>query len=200
MKLGIFGPQGSGKSFFAMVLARNLAAMDKNLMIYTNMNVTGENIVVLDDLGDLPLDDHKNKILIVDEAYFSLDSRNSNSKQNSVWTKCFALFRKGDVVLPIFITHRPRMLDVNIREQLDLILMCRKNSTHFDYLLMDTLTEITKSIVIPKTQEMFDFANFDTKDFPFPISVDSLVDSPLFKITTAKEYKQKQKEKLFQKS
>lgn len=195
MKLGIFGPQGSGKSFFAMVLARNLAQMDKDLMIYTNMNVTGHNLVVIDDLGELPLDDGVNKILIVDEAYFSLDSRNANSKQNSVWTKSFALFRKADVVLTVFITHRPRMLDVIIREQLDLILMCRKNPTHFDYLLMDTITEQLKPIQLPKSKELFDYANYNTKDFPFPISVDSLVDHPLFKITTAKDYNKKKKEK-----
>jgi ABC-type dipeptide/oligopeptide/nickel transport system ATPase component len=193
LKLGIFGPQGSGKSYFAMVLARLLASMDSNVMIYTNMNVEGHNIVVIDDLGMVPLDDHVNKILIVDEAYYSLDSRNSNSKQNSIWTKCFALFRKGDVVLSIFITHRPRMLDVNIREQLDMILMCRKNKIHFDYLLMDMITEQLKSIHLPKTKQMFDYADFDTKDMPYPITVDSLVDSPLFKITTAKDIKQKQK-------
>jgi ABC-type dipeptide/oligopeptide/nickel transport system ATPase component len=193
LKLGIFGPQGSGKSYFAMVLARLLASMDSAVMIYTNMNVVGHNIVVIDDLGSVPLDDHVNKILIVDEAYYSLDSRNSNSKQNSIWTKCFALFRKGDVVLSIFITHRPRMLDVNIREQLDMILMCRKNKVHFDYLLMDMITEQLKSIHLPKTKQMFDYADFDTKDMPYPITVDSLVDSPLFKITTAKDIKQKQK-------
>jgi ABC-type dipeptide/oligopeptide/nickel transport system ATPase component len=193
LKLGIFGPQGSGKSYFAMVLARLLASMDSNVMIYTNMNVEGHNIVVIDDLGMVPLDDHVNKILIVDEAYYSLDSRNSNSKQNSIWTKCFALFRKGDVVLSIFITHRPRMLDVNIREQLDMILMCRKNKVHFDYLLMDMITEQLKSIHLPKTKQMFDYADFDTKDMPYPITVDSLVDSPLFKITTAKDIKEKQK-------
>jgi ABC-type dipeptide/oligopeptide/nickel transport system ATPase component len=193
LKLGIFGPQGSGKSYFAMVLARLLASMDSNVMIYTNMNVEGHNIVVIDDLGMVPLDDHVNKILIVDEAYYSLDSRNSNSKQNSIWTKCFALFRKGDVVLSIFITHRPRMLDVNIREQLDMMLMCRKNKIHFDYLLMDMITEQLKSIHLPKTKQMFDYADFDTKDMPYPITVDSLVDSPLFKITTAKDIKQKQK-------
>jgi RecA/RadA recombinase len=192
-KLGIFGPQGSGKSFFAMILSRYLASMDKEVMIYTNMNVTGHNVVVIDDLGSVPLNDHVNKILIVDEAYYSLDSRNSNSKQNSIWTKCFALFRKGDVVLSIFITHRPRMLDVNIREQLDMILMCRKNKVHFDYLLMDMITEQLKSITLPKTKQMFDYADFDTKDMPYPITVDSLVDSPLFKITTAKDIKEKQK-------
>lgn len=182
MKLGVFGPQGSGKSFFAMVFARNLQLSDPDLMVYTNMNVTGENIVVIDDMGNFPFDDGKNKVFIVDEAYFTLDSRNSNSKQNRIWTKAFALFRKSDVVLTVFITHRPRMLDVYIREQLDFILMCRKNPTHFDYLLLDTVTETMNSLIIPKHEDVFKFANYDTKDFPYPISVESLIDHPLFNI------------------
>jgi hypothetical protein len=196
MKLGIFGPQGSGKSFFAMVLARQLAELDPDLFIYTNMNVIGHNLVVIDDLGSLPLNDRKNKILIVDEAYFSLDSRNSNSKQNSIWTKAFALFRKSDVVLTIFITHRPRMLDVIIREQLDMVLMCRKNPSTFDYLLMDCLTEDTTSMQLPKIKQLFDYADYDTKDFPYPISVDSLIDNKMFRISTAKDHKQNQLKKL----
>jgi hypothetical protein len=153
------------------------------------MNVTGHNITVIDDLGMIPLTDGKNKILIVDEAYYTLDSRNSNSKQNSVWTKAFGLFRKSDIVLTVFITHRPKMLDVHIREQLDMILMCRKNPSHFDYLLMDTVSENITSIQLPKIQSLFDFANYDTKDMPYPITVDSLVDHKLFKITTAKDKK-----------
>lgn len=180
MKLGIFGQQGSGKSLIAMVLARKLQQLDENLDIYTNMNVEGKNIHVIYDLGDLPLDDHRNKIFIIDEAYFTLDSRNSNSKQNRVWSKVFALFRKSDTVMSVFITHRPRMIDVNIREQFDFILMCRKNKTVFQYLLMDLITEDTVPITMPKDQSVYDFANYDTKDFPFPISVNSLIDHPLF--------------------
>lgn len=183
MKLGIFGPQGSGKSLFAMIFSRHLAELDPELNIYTNMNVTGKNIFIIDDLGKVPLNDKKNKVLIVDEAYFTLDSRNSNSKQNRIWSKAFALFRKSDFVLTIFITHRPRMIDVNIREQLDYILMCRKNPTHFDYLLMDTISELTAPITIPKIQDIYNYADYDTKDFPLPISVDSLQFNPLFMIS-----------------
>jgi len=186
MKLGVFGPQGSGKSTFAMVLARQLSAYDPDLDIYTNMNVTGHNLHVIDDLGQIPLKDGRNKMIIVDEAYFTLDARNANSKQNTIWTKAFALFRKSDLVLTVFITHRPRMLDVNIREQLDYILMCRKNPAHFDYLLMDTVTDEICSLQLPKNKAMFDFADFDTKDFPNPITVDSLLTNKLFYTTTAK--------------
>lgn len=180
--LGIFGPQGSGKSFFAMVLARSLQQQDKDLTIYTNMNVTGDNIQVINDLGKVPFTDNKSKVLIIDEAYFSLDSRNSSSKNNRIWSKAYALFRKSDFVLTVFITHRPRMIDVNIREQMQYYLMCRKNSKHFDYLLMDAISELTTPIMIPRHKQLFDFANYDTKDFPLPITINSLETHPLFQI------------------
>lgn len=179
MRMGIFGPQGSGKSFFAMILARRLQQIDPNLDIYTNMNATG-GINRIDDLIEIPFQDGRNKILIVDEAYFTLNSRSTNSKQNIVWTKAFALFRKSDFVATILITHRPRMVDINIREQLDYILMCRKNQHHFDYLLYETISDLTTPIQIPKMKEIFDFANYNTKDFPLPIEVTKLEQTPLF--------------------
>ena len=182
MKLGIFGQQGSGKSFFAMYFTRVLQLQDPSLVIYTNMNVTGQNVFTISDLADLPLDDGKNKVFILDEAYFSLDSRSASSKQNRIWTKVFALFRKSDVVLSVFITHRPKMIDVNIREQLDYVLMCRKNPTQFDYLLYEADSGMTQSIMLPKDQTLYSFADYDTKDFPLPISVESLENHPLFNI------------------
>jgi hypothetical protein len=183
MNLGIFGPQGSGKSFFAMLLARHLQKIDSSLDIYTNMNIDGDNCYVINDLATLPLEDGRNKIFIVDEAFFTLNSRSSSSKQNVIWSQVFALFRKSDVVLSMFITHRPRMIDVNIREQLQHVLMCRKNPTQFDYLLIDTMTMLNTPIQIPKIKEVFDYANYNTKDFPLPIKVDSLINHPLFQTT-----------------
>jgi AAA15 family ATPase/GTPase len=182
MKLGIFGPQGSGKSFLAMLLVRSLQLKFSNLHIYTNMNARGDNINVISDLGDMPLDRNQLKVLIVDEAYFTLDSRNSNSKNNRVFSKVFAYFRKANVVLTIFITHRPRMIDVNIREQLDYVIMCRKNPTYFHYLAMDLVSQETKPFIVPKHEEVFTFANYDTYDFPLPIKIDSLKDSDLFSV------------------
>lgn len=181
MRLGIFGPQGSGKSLFAMILARRLQQIDPNIDIYSNMNATG-GIIRIEDLAEISFKDGKNKILIVDEAMFSINSRNTNSKQNAVWSKALALFRKSDFVLVIFITHRPRMIDVNMREQLDYLLMCRKNPMHFDYLLYETISDLTIPIQIPKMQEIFNFANFDTKDFPLPIQITELEKQPLFQI------------------
>jgi hypothetical protein len=182
MKLGIFGPQGSGKSFIAMVLARSLQLQYPFLYIYTNMNVRGDRIKTISDLAEMPLDRSFPKVLIVDEAYFTLDSRNSSSKQNRIWSKVFAFFRKANVILTVFITHRPRMIDVNIREQLDYVIMCRKNPTHFDYLLMDLVSHELVPFQVPKVSEVFQFADYDTYDFPLPISVESLEKHPIFKV------------------
>lgn len=181
MRMGIFGQQGSGKTFFAMVLARRLQQLDPNINIYSNINATGD-IIRIDDLAEIPFQDGKNKILIVDEAMFTLNSRSTNSKQNNVWNKAIALFRKSDFVAVFFITHRPRMIDINIREQLDYILMCRKNVNHFDYLLYESISDLTIPIQIPKMEQIFNFANYNTKDFPLPIQINELEKMPLFQM------------------
>jgi ATPase family associated with various cellular activities (AAA) len=180
--LGVFGPQGSGKSLVSMVLARTLQRQYPFLHIYTNMNVKGKNITVISDLAQMPLDREQPKIFILDEAYFSLESRGSSSKQNRIWSRVFAFFRKANVVLSIFITHRPRMIDVNIREQLDYVLMCRKNLNHFEYLLVDTVSYEMRSFCIPKVEEVYRFADYDTYDFPMPVTVESLENHQLFKV------------------
>lgn len=182
VKIGVFGPQGSGKTTIAMLLCRYFQQFDERIKIYTNVNAVGNNIVTIKDLADIPFRDGLPKIFYLDEAMFTLDSRNSSSKQNKVWTKAFALFRKSDFILEIYSTHTVSMLDVRVRDQLNYIIMSRKNSTHFDYILYDTLSKMYSAFTIPKVKDVFDFANFDTKDFPDPISVDELSKDLLFAV------------------
>lgn len=181
-KIGIFGPQGSGKSLFAMILARSLKKQYPEVTVYTNMNSEGDGIVTINDLGEIPFQDGKPKIFIIDEAYFTIDSRGSSSKQNRIWSRAFALFRKSDIVLSVFITHRPRMVDVNIREQLDFVLMCRKEKEYFSYLLLDTLSMEQTPIQMPKHKTIYNFADYDTKDFPLAIWTDKLEENPIFRL------------------
>lgn len=183
-KIGVFGPQGSGKTTIAMFMARMFQERDARIKIYTNINTTNDDttVITINDLADIPFTDNLPKIVVVDEAYFSVGSRSSNSKQNMIWTKAHALFRKSDIIATFFVTHRPNMIDVNIRNLLEYVIMGRKNNTHFDYLLYQVISKEYSPLIMPKTKALFDYTRFNTKDFPNPIEVDKLSNHPLFKI------------------
>lgn len=184
MKIGVFGPQGSGKTTIAMVLCRLFMDKDPNLKVYTNVTATDQHpqIITIEDLADIPFNDGNPKIVLVDEAYFSIGARESNSKQNKIWTKAHALFRKSDIILTLFVTHAPNMIDVNIRNLLEYIIMSRKNKTHFDYMLYNTLSKESVPMLTPKNKALFEYTRFNTKQFPDPILVNKLEQDPLFKV------------------
>lgn len=180
MKLGLFGQQGSGKTILGMLLCRQLQDLYPDIIIYTNVNCTGNGINVISDFSEMPLSREIPKILFIDEAMFTLDSRNSSSKQNVTFTKLHAFLRKANVVLTIFATHRYGLLDVRVREQLDMVITARKNLDMFEYLAIDITTGEENYFVLPKTQSLYDYANYDTYDFPNPISTTGLQNNPLF--------------------
>lgn len=183
-KVAIFGPQGSGKTTIAMFFIRAFMQQDKTLKVYTNVyNLANTpNFIQIDDLSQIPFQDGLPKIIYVDEAYFTIGSRDTGSKQNKIWTKAFALFRKSDVVCTIFSTHRPNMIDINIRNLCDYIIMSKKNRQYNDYLIYEVISKMSTGFTMPKTKALYDFTKFDTKDFPPPISSEGLEFHPLFKV------------------
>lgn len=180
MKIGVFGQQGGGKTFLSMLLARMFQKQYPQIQIYTNINTDGENINVISDFDEIPLDPTQPKILIIDEAMFTIDSRSSSSKQNVTLTKFFAFLRKLNFVMTIFATHRYGMLDVRIRDQLDYVIMSRRNTNNFDYLCLDVTTGQQTFFQVPKTKQLFQFTNFNTLDFPNIISTEKLQQHSLF--------------------
>lgn len=183
-KIGIFGQQGSGKTLLAVLLSRLIQRADPAVTLYTNVtNVTGdESFVTIGDLSEFPFERGKPKILLLDEAMFSIDSRNASSNVNQLWSRALAYFRKSDVIATFYCTHRPSMLDSRFRDQLDAVIMCRKNPTHFDYLYIDMVSQMRKAFQIPKHKYVFDTANYDTRDFPLPIEVIGLMNDPRFQM------------------
>lgn len=182
--IAIVGRQGSGKTFLGAYMARMLMNQYKGeIDLYTNIEMKGENVFVIHDLMDFPFDKKRKKIILIDEAMFSVNSRSSSSNINQVWSMAYALFRKSNVILSVFMTHRPKMIDVNLRDQLSYIVMCRKDKHKFDYLFIDMILQVQKGVHIPKTKEVFDIADYDTHDYPLPIEVLRLADEhPLFHI------------------
>lgn len=194
MLIGVVGPQGSGKTLISMFLARCIATLSLEITIYTNANATGSNVVVISDLGEIPFDRNP-KILILDEAMFSVDSRRAGSESNVIWTRAVAFFRKANFLAVFFATHTPTMIDNRIREQMQYFIMCRKNKLEFQYMMLDMFSQQIKTFKMPKdNQKLYDFVSFDTYDFPNPIETELLMKiSPLFRIKTKKDRLQNQK-------
>lgn len=182
-KLIIVGQQGSGKSLLGMFLARKIQAVNPNeITIYTNMNIANNhNTKTVSDLSEIPFD-RSPKILVIDEAMFTLDSRSHSSKQNKIWTKAQAFFRKANFLMVVFITHSIDLIDNRMRQQLDYVIMSRKNKSKFDYLIFDMITQKSKPFYLPKEKKIYAYANYNSYDFPNPITVDGLSDDILFKI------------------
>lgn len=187
----IVGPQGSGKSLISLFLSRQIIAAAKqqghSLPIYTNINAAGDDIVIINDLGEIPFN-RDPKIFILDEAMFSVDSRRAGSEENVVWTRMTAFFRKLTFCAVFLNTHTPNMIDNRIREQSAYMIMCRRSQKRFEYMLIDMFSQQFKPFYLNKSQELYDFVNFDTYDFPNPITTDLLQMSmsELFTIKTKK--------------
>lgn len=181
-KVAIIGQQGTGKTLLGIYWSRKLKETYPETTIYTNMSLKEENgIHQVTDLSQIPFT-RTPKILIIDEAMFTLDSRSHSSKQNKIWTRAQAFFRKANFLLVLYLTHSADLIDNRMRKQLNYVIMCRKDKTEFQYLAFDMLTKNTKSFSLPKSQKTFNYANFDTHDFPPPITVDGLEENILFKI------------------
>lgn len=180
-KIAIVGQQGSGKTLLGVFMSRKISNAT-GAVIYTNMNVENNYYTkTIKDLSEVPFD-RSPKILIVDEAMFVIDSRSHSSKQNKIWTRAQAFFRKANFLLVLFITHSPDLIDNRMRQQLDYVIMCRKNKQRFDYMAIDLISQKTKTFYLPKTQDIYNYANYDTFDFPYPITVDGLSEDIIFKI------------------
>lgn len=181
-KIGVFGPQGSGKTMLAVLISRLVQRSDPRVKIYTNIAAIRQEpgFITISDLSEFPFDRDFPKIFILDEAMFSIDSRTSTTNINQLWSRALAYFRKSLNVLTFYCTHRPSMLDSRFRDQLDYVIMARKNKHHFDYLIIDMLTQLSAPMVVPKQQYVYDMANYDTYDFPLPIEVIGLMNDERF--------------------
>lgn len=68
----------------------------------------------------------KNCIILFDEIGTAIDSRNFKSDSQVRFTHFFAQLAKGDNTL-IYTTQRHRLVDLRVREQVDILIRCRKD-------------------------------------------------------------------------
>ena len=116
--LGCYGFQRSGKTFIAALISEMLRSK-YGFPVYTNMN--SKNFIHIKSLNESPLD-KKPKVLLIDEAPNSLDSR--DWQKNSGITKFFNTIGKQNILL-ILTAPFPDMIEMRVRRQNNYVIFAK---------------------------------------------------------------------------
>jgi len=163
--LGCYGFQRSGKTFISVLLSTYLQ-QKYGLPVYTNIN--SEDFIKISSLNEIPLD-MKPKILLIDEAYRSIDSR--NWVKNTQATKFFNTIGKQNILF-IITAPFPDMIEMRIREQQNYVVFAKGDKEKMTFKMYDCQRLREKVFVIPKIQDVFNMVHYDTLDFPDEIKME----------------------------
>lgn len=167
--LGLFGPMGSGKTAFGVFLSRYEEEINSPVKVYTNVpDIQG--LIHVSKASQIPID-LTPKILFIDEAMFSLDSRLFSSNNNRFFGRFLAFLRKVEMMM-IYATHDPGMVDVRLRQHTQYSVFFKDSGSHFAAMFIDCMTEEKSIHYIKKSPEYFQTANYDTRAFPDEFVVD----------------------------
>ena len=156
MIVGILGFQRSGKSSFAMLIARFLYEKFGQ-EIYTNMEAGNANII--DKLTDIPIND-SSKTFIWDEIQFSLDSR--QIAKNVDFTPFISTLGKQNILL-IYTCPTPDLIDKRIRNFTSHYAMCKGDDKFIYVQFIDALRETASPVyLIEKDEKYFDYLNYNS--------------------------------------
>ncbi len=170
MIYGVVGLQGAGKTSFLVYIGRQFQRLGAD--VYTNMSV--EDFVHIRDFSEIPFD-RKFKILLIDEAMFSFDSRSFGSKDNKIFSRFLAYLRKQNTGL-IWATHFLGLVDVRLRMQTEIYYMVKKRDERYiDVLAMNAFTSSIHSMSIEKSPRYFSYLRYDTADMPSIVTVQGLL-------------------------
>lgn len=161
---GFYGFQRSGKTLLATMIAESYRR--KGVKVYTNMDVKG--FIKISSLNDLPVD-HEPKVLLLDEAYWFLDSRDwEKTTKSSIF---FNTLGKHNFLF-LFTAISPDMIDMRIRKQQNYVFMAKGNSKFITYKILDVQRQRSRLFVMPKSEDVFNFVQYRTLDVPDIINVD----------------------------
>lgn len=160
---GFFGYQRSGKTLMAYLLATSFNKIGMN--VYTNMNVSGW--ITIKSLNDIPLD-YKPKVLLLDECYYFLDSRNwSNNTSASIFMNTIG---KQSILL-LYTSITPEMIDKRLREQSNYIFMAKKSETYISYKMFDCIRQKSRLFKIDTVNFDWSQVKYNTLEVPDYIEV-----------------------------
>ena len=155
MLLMCSGLQRSGKTAFAVYLCRKF--IEQGYPIYTNMEVEG--FTTINKITEVP----PNSVLLLDEIPNLMDSRNyKNFTDITIW---FNTLRKRNIHF-ICTAIRPEMVDLRVRQQLEYVIYAKGTDNIMYYRCVDVQSKNFRDFTIKKTQDFFNFVNYNTKQIP----------------------------------
>jgi hypothetical protein len=158
--VGCYGYQRQGKTLLAVYIALKLKEVF-GLEVYTNMSIPG--CVTVDSINKIPFD-YKPKVFLVDEIYFSLDSR--NWKDNTSCSIFINTIGKQNILF-LYTAISPDMVEMRIRKQTEFMFFAKKNKDYIEYGLLDCYRNVMSTIYLPLSKELFAFTTYDTTQVPY---------------------------------
>lgn len=155
MIVGSFGFQRSGKTAMAVMLSRFLA--EKGFDLYGNIDAVGFNRI--QRISEIPVD-YRPKVVLFDEAYYFLDSR--NFKDNTDYSLFLNTLGKQKILL-IVTAIAPDQIEKRIRRQLSFMILAKGSKNDMQYMFVDVLRQKVSAIyTLTKNKELFDYLDYNS--------------------------------------
>ena len=185
MLISVTGPLGSGKSLHMVDFALRYSLLAGGIPIYANFWMNDNFFVlhkkknpsfiykVMSEANDIVEATRSGGgIFLLDEAYRHLDARMSLQAKNIFLSQLFMYFRKMGLCV-IFSAQSSKMMDIRVREIIDVLIKCKKTGKNFISKVYDYQQgTLSKIITIPGERAKKLFTAYDTeefiKDFSFP--------------------------------
>ena len=156
--MGAYGYQRSGKTMLMYLKAEQYRKM--GCKVYSNMIVPEWNKI--ERLVDLPFD-FEPKVLLLDEAYFFLDSR--EFQDNTKATIFFNTIGKTNTLLMVTAVD-PMTIEKRLRNQHNFMFIAKKDNRYINYLALDVVRQTRRVIKIPLTEELYSSVTYDHLQIP----------------------------------
>lgn len=164
--VGFFGFQRSGKTLLASILAEYLRT-SYGIPVYTNMSVEGW--TTIRSISEIPFN-YESKIVLLDEIYFSLDSR--AWKDNATSSIFLNTIGKQEILF-LYTAISPDMVEMRLRDQTELIFIAKNiKSDYIEYMVIDTYRKSSNFITLKKNDEIFNYVKYNTKQVPGLVKFD----------------------------
>ena len=156
--MGAYGYQRSGKTMLMYLKAEQYRKM--GCKVYSNMIVPEWNKI--ERLVDLPFD-FEPKVLLLDEAYFFLESR--EFQDNTKATIFFNTIGKTNTLLMVTAVD-PMTIEKRLRNQHNFMFIAKKDNRYINYLALDVVRQTRRVIKIPLTEELYSSVTYDHLQIP----------------------------------